>query len=167
MPVLITLLRSKFVLSLACQSCAFIYCEEILIANLSESCLPQRMATSVYGEAERCLPSTCITPPRTCALKPWYLNGFLLLISKVPFMPPDPYNADDAPESNSMLSTSRSVKPIMLPTEKFKPGAWLSIPSTSWLKRRLPLPLNPRVLGVLNVKLEVTISTPFRFAMTS
>ena len=44
-------------------------------------------------------------------------------------MPPAPYKAEDAPGNNSILSTSNSVKPITLPTEKFKPGAWLSIPS--------------------------------------
>ena len=35
----------------------------------------------------------------------------------------------DVESSNSMLSTSNSVKPMILPTEKFRPGAWLSIPS--------------------------------------
>ena len=66
-------------------------------------------------------------------------------------MPPEPYKAEEAPESNSMLSTSRSVRPITFPTEKFNAGAALSIPSISWLKRKLPLPLNPRVEIVLKV----------------
>jgi hypothetical protein len=55
-------------------------------------------------------------------LNPWYLNGFLLLISKVPFIPPEPYNAEDAPDNSSIFSTSGSVRPTILPTEKFKPA---------------------------------------------
>ena len=80
----------------------------------------------------------------------------------VPFMPPEPYKAEDAPGNNSILSTSNAFKPTMAPTEKFSPGAWLSIPSTSWLNLTLPLPPNPRVVGVLKVKEEVVTSTPFK-----
>ena len=70
-----------------------------------------------------------LTPCLIWKLKPWYLNGFLLEIRTVPFIPPEPYNAEEAPGNNSILSTSNSVKPTILATEKFKPGAWLSIPS--------------------------------------
>ena len=38
-------------------------------------------------------------------------------------MPPGPYNAEEAPPSNSTLSTSKSDGPIMEPTAKFNPGA--------------------------------------------
>ena len=82
-------------------------------------------------------------------------------------MPPEPYNTEDAPGNNSILSTSNSVKPTMLPTAKFKPGAWLSIPSTNWLARTLPLTLKPLVPIDLNVKLAVIMSTPFKFARIS
>ena len=100
-------------------------------------------------------------------LKPWYLKGFLLLTKMVPFIPPGPYNADEAPGKSSMPSTSNEVAPTKLPTEKFKPGAWLSIPSINWLTRALPLPLKPLVEGVVNVKLEVITSTPFKFFRAS
>jgi hypothetical protein len=73
----------------------------------------------------------------------------------------------ESPGNNSKLSTSSSVIPITPPTEKFNPGAWLSIPSTIWLNLRLPLPLNPRVLGVLNVNEEEVKSTPFTFPRMS
>ena len=55
----------------------------------------------------------------------------------------------------------------MAPTEKLRPGAWLSIPSTNWLKRVLPLELKPRVVGVLNVSEDVVTSTPFNDVTTS
>ena len=99
-------------------------------------------------------------PGFTITLKPGYLNGLLLFIRIVPFIPPGPYKADDAPGNSSTLSTSSSVRPVKFPTKKFNPGAWLSIPSTSWLTLVLPLPLKPRVLGVLKVRLDVVISTP-------
>ena len=50
----------------------------------------------------------------------------------------------------------------MLPVEKLRPGAWLSIPSTIWLTLVLPLALKPRVEGVLKVREEVVKSTPFK-----
>ena len=60
----------------------------------------------------------------------------------------------------SPLITPLNIKkvrgsPIKPPSEKLSPGAWLSIPSTSWLKRRLPLPTKPLVLGVLKVSEEL------------
>ena len=83
------------------------------------------------------------------------------------FIPPEPYKADDAPCNNSILSTSSSLMPKTFPTAKFKAGAWLSIPSISWLNRRFPLPLKPLVLMVRNVKLDVVRSTPFKLAVAS
>jgi hypothetical protein len=106
-------------------------------------------------------------PVFTWKESPGVRKGFLLVISSVPFIPPGPYNADEAPESNSILSISSSLGPMMAPTEKFRPGAWLSIPSTSWLNLGLPLALNPLVVGVLKVREEVVTSTPFRLAMIS
>ncbi len=89
------------------------------------------------------------------------MKGLLLFTNKVPFIPPGPYNAEEAPPKSSMLSTSNSVKPTKLPTAKFKPGAWLSIPSIIWLKRKLPLDAKPRVVTVLKFKLDTLTSTPF------
>ena len=134
---------------------------------MSFTFLAQRTAQSLYAEVGRCAASTWLIPCLIWKLKPWYLNGLLLLIKTVPFIPPGPYSAEDAPGNNSILSTSNSLKPITLPTEKLRPGAWLSIPSTNWFKRVLPLLLNPRVPTDLKVKLAVTTSTPFKLVRMS
>ncbi|MNE31477.1 hypothetical protein D3C80_1250470 [compost metagenome] len=78
-----------------------------------------------------------------------------------------PYSAEAAPGINSAFSRSSSVIPTILPTEKFSPGAWLSIPSIICTIRVLPFALKPRVLTDLKVKLCVLISTPFKLANAS
>ena len=70
-----------------------------------------------------------IAPTFTWALKPWYKKGDFELIKIIPFKAFGPYKADDAPGSNSTPSKSNSEIPTILPTAKFKPGAWLSMPS--------------------------------------
>ena len=47
----------------------------------------------------------------------------------IPFMALGPYKAEAAPGNKSTDCKSNSEIPTILPTEKFKPGAWLSIPS--------------------------------------
>src|SRR5258707_7372978 len=106
-----------------------------------------------------------MAPAFTSALTPWYLNGSLLDMSRVPFIPPDPYSAEEAPGSSSILSTSREERPTTDPTEKLRPGAWLSIPSTNWLNRAFPLPLKPRVVKEVKVRLEEVTSTPLMVRM--
>ena len=108
-----------------------------------------------------------LPPVLTCTLKPGYINGFLEFINRVPFVPPEPYKADEAPGNNSTLSTSNSDKPMMLPTEKFKPGACVSIPSVIWFTRTLPFELKPRVLIERKVKDCELLSTPLRLAKAS
>jgi hypothetical protein len=85
----------------------------------------------------------------------------------MPFTALGPYRAEAAPGSSSTLSRSSSEMPTMLPTEKLRPGAWLSMPSICCTMRRLPLALKPRVLTDRNVRLWVLMSTPFRLARPS
>ncbi|MND87912.1 hypothetical protein D3C80_799210 [compost metagenome] len=78
-----------------------------------------------------------------------------------------PYNAEAAPGVISTLAISNSVGPIALPSGTPNVAACISTPSTSCIKRKLLGMLNPRVLGTLNVKLEVVICTPLTFSKAS
>src|SRR5690606_19150471 len=103
---------------------------------------------------------TWFTPCVTNTLKPLYLKGSFPVITMVPFKPLEPYSAEEAPDNNSILSTSNCVSPITEPKGKFNPGAWLSIPSTICVKLVLPLVLNPLVVTEVKPKLETVTSTP-------
>ena len=78
-----------------------------------------------------------------------------------------PYNAEEAPGSNSTPCMSNSEIPNKFPTGKFKAGDALSIPSTSCKKRVFENAAKPLVLTDLNVKLLVFTSTPLRFSKPS
>ena len=85
-------------------------------------------------------------------------------MNKIPLKAFAPYNAEDAPGSNSTLKTSVSTIPTKLPIGKFKAGVELSIPSTNCIKRVLAKDAKPLVLTDLKVKLLVLTSTPFKFS---
>src|SRR5450755_811975 len=83
-----------------------------------------------------------------------------LAIPLIAFMP---YKAEAAPGVISTLAISSSVGPIALPSGTPNVADCMSTPSTSCTKRKLLGILKPRVLGILNVKLEVVICTPLYF----
>ena len=78
-----------------------------------------------------------------------------------------PYNADDAPGSNSTVFTSNSDIPNKLPIAKLSAGDELSMPSTNCIKRVFANVAKPLVFTDLKVKLLVFTSTPLRFSKPS
>ncbi len=78
-----------------------------------------------------------------------------------------PYKADAAPGVISTLAISSSVGPIALPRGTPSVAACMSTPSTSCMNLKLFGMLKPRVLGTLNVRLDVVICTPFTFSSAS
>ena len=88
-------------------------------------------------------------------------------MNKIPLNAFAPYNADEAPGSNSTLCTSNSESPIKFPKTKFKAGEELSIPSTNCIKRVLATVAKPLVLIDLKFKLLVLKCTSFKFSKPS
>ena len=85
----------------------------------------------------------------------------------IPLIAFGPYKAEAAPGNKSTDCKSNSEIPTILPTEKFKPGAWLSIPSINCTTRTLPLLLKPRIPIDENETDCVLISTPLILRIAS
>ena len=111
--------------------------------------------------------SCTVRPLLYWPLTPWWSNGFLLLINRIPLNAFAPYKAEEVPGTNSTSSTSVSTIPNKFPNGKLRAGAELSIPSTNCTNLVFAKVAKPLVLIDLKVKLFTFISTPFKFSRPS